>query len=69
MHEVKAVYRSYFAKCQKFIKMNQVCNETGVIYANFARFMQGSKNDKYLSVAKCQEIKNFLETWLIDLVA
>ena len=65
----KSDFRSYFAKCKKYIKFNPILNEIGINQSAFSKFMKNDFFDYEISINKLTLLYTAVNDVLSSLIA
>ncbi len=64
----KASYRSYFAKCKKYVKISVLAKEIGISQSNLSYFMKNSAYDALISIDKLHALEMHISNTLKKIV-
>lgn len=66
--KTKSDYRSFFAKCKKYVKLSVLCNEIGVNQSALSRFMMDQAYDYVMSLETLDRLYIHLQRVLENIV-
>ena len=64
----KNEFRSYFAKCKKYVKISVLAKEIGISQSNLSYFMKDSAYDALISIDKLALLENHISETLLKIV-